>query len=137
MEFDKNQKSGCWGSVSANGTRVTLDSDWRDMVEEGYAGVEGLGSGERAVCKGGGSSAKNQKLSRWGSVLANETQWLLNFDWVDVDCEGYTVFEGLGLGERAAHGRGPRETRIRAIVTRFLAGSGLQRHPVKSQEPLR
>jgi hypothetical protein len=38
---------------------VTLDSDWRDVVEEGYAGVEGLGSGERAAHEGGGSSAKN------------------------------------------------------------------------------
>ena len=38
--------------------------------------------------------------------MANETQWPLDFDWVDVDCEGYTSFEGLGLGERVARGRG-------------------------------
>ena len=34
-------------------------------------------------------------------------QWPLDFDWVDVDCEGYTVFEGLERAERVAHGRGP------------------------------
>jgi hypothetical protein len=60
------QKPGRWGSVSANGTRVTLDSNWRDVVEEGYAGVEGLGSGERAEREGRGSSAKNQKTEPLG-----------------------------------------------------------------------
>ena len=114
-----------------------LDLDWGDVIEEGHIGVEGLGGGG---AQGWGVFGQNPKQSRWGSVLANETQGPLSFDWVDVDCEGYTAFEGLEHGERAAHGRGPeggKKTRIQAIITRFLAGLGLQRRPVKSQERLR
>jgi hypothetical protein len=105
--FGSWPKRSHWGSVSTNRARVALDSDWRDVVEEGYAGVEGLGGGERATREGGESSAKSRKPSCWRSVLANETQGLLNFDWVVVDCEAYTAFEGWRHVERAACGRGP------------------------------
>jgi hypothetical protein len=41
---------------------VALNSDWRDVVEEGYTRVEGLGGGERVMCEGRGAwpKAKNR-----------------------------------------------------------------------------
>ena len=40
------QKTEYWGSVLVNETLGILDSDFGDVVEEGYIGVEGLESGE-------------------------------------------------------------------------------------------
>jgi hypothetical protein len=57
---------------------------------------EGLGGGERA---GGGNSAKNQKPSRQGSVLAGGMQWGDRFG------VGYRAVEVVGCSiERRARG---------------------------------
>ena len=73
-----HQKLSCRGSVLANETRAALDSNWGDVVEEGYIEVEGLGGWERVVHEGGGKLGSKPIPRRWGSVLADKTWGVLD-----------------------------------------------------------
>ena len=55
-----HQKPSRRGSVLANETRAALDSNWGDVVEEGYVEVEGLGGWERVAHEGGGAGPKTK-----------------------------------------------------------------------------
>ena len=55
------------------------------------------------VVGGDGMHYPRQKPSSWGSVSANETRGVFDFDRGDGGGVGCTVVEGLRSGERAAH----------------------------------
>ena len=80
---DKNPKSkpkpSHWGSVSVDKMWGVLEFCRWDGNGVEYAVVRGLGGRERARHEGGRYSAKNQKLSHWGSVSVNETRGVLDF----------------------------------------------------------
>ena len=46
MDWAPHQRLSCWGLVLVNETLGILDSDWENVVGEGYIGVEGLEGGE-------------------------------------------------------------------------------------------
>jgi hypothetical protein len=56
----QHPKSNRWGSVSANEMWGMLNSAWGNIIGEGYARVEGLGCGKRAVREVEGKHAKIQ-----------------------------------------------------------------------------
>ena len=56
----QNPKPSHWGSVSANKVWGTLNLAWKNIIGEGYIGVEGLGCGKQAECEVEKNHAKIQ-----------------------------------------------------------------------------
>jgi hypothetical protein len=85
-----SQKLGHWGLVLADKTQGVLDLDWGNVTGEGYTGVEGLGGGEQAVCKGGVDLGSLPKTVHQRLVLVNKMWGVLEPNWVDEGGEVYT-----------------------------------------------
>ena len=49
VDLGSPSKSEHWGLVLINETPAALDSDWGDVVTEGYIGIDGLEGRERAA----------------------------------------------------------------------------------------
>jgi hypothetical protein len=93
-----------------------------DPFGVGYTRVEELGGGDRLACEGGRIWGGNQKLSRWGLVLANATRRVVNLGVVDTFGVGYTGVEKLGGKDRPARKGGciGLTTQNRAAGAQFL-----------------